>query len=54
MQPLPNALPNYSTKAISATMRYCTLCGIPITQRQLNDPWLREFRAGEFPLQLES
>ncbi|KAF5003066.1 hypothetical protein FDECE_10377 [Fusarium decemcellulare] len=25
-------------------MRYCTLCGIPITQK-LHEPWLKEFRA---------
>lgn len=28
------------------TMRYCVLCGIPIT-RLPNEPWLQEFRAGE-------
>ncbi|KAH6976482.1 hypothetical protein BKA56DRAFT_658380 [Ilyonectria sp. MPI-CAGE-AT-0026] len=34
----------HSTEALSATVRYCVLCGVPITRR-LHEPWLREFRA---------
>ena len=30
-------------------MRRCALCGIPIS-RQLHEPWLKEFRAGEFAI----
>jgi hypothetical protein len=29
-------------------MKYCVLCGVLITQQLRDEPWLQEFRAGEF------